>query len=1574
MFNKSAFEKGIRESIGEFEVQQTAWECYQYTIVNGRDPSYQSIGFFIGNRGMEGIRITFYNTFLKRMQSFDHIYHWSDAYEILYLGLTRPEALRYQDENGEILAVGRTLGRPRYEFTWQPSVEQLWDFGDQVMESAIQLVLCRYIKKVEYLEEEDQIRIEGRICPCGADMTLERLAEEMHKEFFDGQGEDHKEWAFCRTGSSRVGIICGNPGCYLGSDCILDLCGYLEYAANQEMLAPLLEERAKRREAYRKPCGEYQFTWQPEQGLKVVDESRYCLALQLARQGQIEVEKELTEENRVKISASGLICGFDGEDEVTTCRIASAAAGIKEGQEKDMEFTIPVTRSLQTRLSGGACDRCINRCVYFYAGYIKYLLDCGKENVIREDREWFRQNQKNAESKMQTEYQFILPDDLFLDQPEELFEAAELLQERNYVSLYRGMADDGEGNRSFRIETVQGIVNRTSDDLKMLKQEVLEEKIDRTQRMSCYLYDFSANFEPLKAYVVLAGYIDYLRRTGRYTDYQRKLASQRLTTARAFDSAAEEIPKLEKVLAIAENEKESGLYCVIQGERGVGKRRIVEQIARLLAQKGKINSSEYEIHTFDDMASILSYRAMYDLGCGAAEDQFVVYSDFEPRKLYVLTDLKEFLYNSAKAEDGDSSKVSHLIKLLGRYQPQTYIVVIGEEKYVERFLELSPKIRFLFENNVIPIVNLTPVKMYEAFVRKLSERLKSQLTEGFKNRFLDYIALNRRFLPLGNQELADYLADYANNQKELCLPPDVYRKQSAEEMLESVIGMENVKKKTCEFEAYAMFMKRAQMDGMHLPDSNMHMIFTGNPGTGKTMIARVIAQMLFDLGIVKENRLTEVEAKDLKSPYIGDSAGKTGGVISKAMGGVLFIDEAYSIGDDAHGKEVIATLIKAMEDYKDRFVVIFAGYAKEMQDFLNINPGIASRIGYTFDFEDYTAEELTQIFDRKMKKAGFIYGPEILDQVRDICAYFREKKNYGNGRFVDKLIQRVIIKHASAEVENAALRKIRPEDIPEIEELISTDVVEHKNYEEQLAAFIGMEPVKEKVRQFARFAEFQQMAKAAGASIPAGNMHMIFTGNPGTGKTAIARVMVELLYDIGVIKENKLVEAERKDLVAGYVGQTGAKTAEVIERALGGVLFIDEAYTLTPTSENDFGGEAIATLLKAMEDHKNDLIVIFAGYQEEMRQFVNTNPGIASRIGNVFDFPDYTPSELAEMYRTQMEKAGFAVTGQALEKVEIVMEYFSGKKNFGNGRFVGKMVQETFLIHSGHVRPDQANLTVIDGEDIPEITDLTNTGKKMEKSTELDRIVGLSGVKEKMKELEALVNFGILAKEHGLNVPSANMHMIFTGNPGTGKTTIARIIAGKLYDIGIIKEKKLVEAERKDLIAGYVGQTALKVGEVVEKAMGGILFIDEAYTLTPKTESDFGGEAIAALIKAMEDHKEDLIVIFAGYKEEMEEFVDANPGIASRIGFTFHFEDYTAEELCKIFVKKMEANGFTVTEKAEEKVKTLMQESRHRKNFGNGRFVDRAVQQTITIHAQNYTLESIAVIDERDIPDGVKEG
>ena len=258
-------------------------------------------------------------------------------------------------------------------------------------------------------------------------------------------------------------------------------------------------------------------------------------------------------------------------------------------------------------------------------------------------------------------------------------------------------------------------------------------------------------------------------------------------------------------------------------------------------------------------------------------------------------------------------------------------------------------------------------------------------------------------------------------------------------------------------------------------------------------------------------------------------------------------------------------------------------------------------------------------------------------------------------------------------------------------------------------------------------------------------------------------------------------------------------------------------------------------------------------------------------------------------------------------------------------------------------------------------------------ATALNKLVGLKEIKEQMHRVYNFMDFFKQAKRHGIQFPATNLHMLFKGNPGTGKTTVARIVAKMLYDCGVCQENKLVEVHCPDLIAEYLGQTATKTKKVIEKALGGVLFIDEAYALTQSEThgaNDYGMESLAVITKMMEDSRDKVIMIFAGYSNEMEQFINTNPGLKSRIGYVFDFNDYTVEELTGIFDKKMEETGFSVDSDARNKVITIIDNEIGQENFGNGRFIDKVVQEVIMEHAQHWdkTEETMKHITLQDIP------
>jgi AAA ATPase central domain protein len=742
----------------------------------------------------------------------------------------------------------------------------------------------------------------------------------------------------------------------------------------------------------------------------------------------------------------------------------------------------------------------------------------------------------------------------------------------------------------------------------------------------------------------------------------------------------------------------------------------------------------------------------------------------------------------------------------------------------------------------------------------------------------------------------------------------------------------------------------------------------------------MIAKILFDLGYIKENKVIETSRQDFVAEYAGQTAPKTTATVEKAMGGVLFIDEAYSLklGQiDSYGDEAISTLIKLMEDYKNDLVVIFAGYSKEMQEFIHANSGIKSRIGYTFEFADYSVDELYKIFELKMNAINFTIDEKGKQYVMNLLSAGKKKKDFGNGRFVDNALQKILIKHSSIEkLSDKNVTKLTKDSIPTLDEVMaySSGVREPEKIEELFDDIIGMNALKEQIIGLGKYIKFKkEVNKTDGKNLPDMNLHMMFLGNPGTGKTTIARKVTKMLYDLDCIRINKLVEVSRQDLIGEYSGETAPKVEKVIESAMGGVLFVDEAYSLKLSNNDQLGSEAIATLIKCMEDNKDELVVIFAGYTKEMQEFIHENSGIKSRIGYTIEFADYSEDELYEILKLKVNKIGFEIDKKIIPNIMEILKFGKHKRDFGNGRFVDNLLTSMLKKHSMNYKKE--NIFIIGEQDIPSIDELmgeTSGERNPEKIEELfDDIFGMDKIKEQVIQLGKYIKFQEeLSKITAKRLPDMRLHMLFTGDAGTGKTTMARKITQMLYNLGIIRINKLIEVDRKDLVAEYIGQTAPKTQRVIEGALGGVLFIDEAYSLSPKDSlNDLGKEAIATLIKAMEDNRDDLVVIFAGYTKEMKDFVNSNSGIASRIGYTFEFENYKDEELYKIFEIKCKEYDLIIKLDVKEKIMEVFKYFSSVENFGNGRFVDKILQEILVKHSMNKNLmKNINTLMVDDIP------
>jgi len=528
----------------------------------------------------------------------------------------------------------------------------------------------------------------------------------------------------------------------------------------------------------------------------------------------------------------------------------------------------------------------------------------------------------------------------------------------------------------------------------------------------------------------------------------------------------------------------------------------------------------------------------------------------------------------------------------------------------------------------------------------------------------------------------------------------------------------------------------------------------------------------------------------------------------------------------------------------------------------------------------------------------------------------------------------------------------------------------------QLNELIGLQEVKKEIKDHISYLNFIKIRKEKGfEDSEKMSLHSVFTGNPGTGKTTVVNLLGKIYNKMGLLSKGHVKEVDRSDLVGEYIGQTAPKVKKLIDEARGGILFIDEAYALSRDDDKDFGQEVIEILIKEMSDGKGDIAIMCAGYPKEMKNFLESNPGMKSRFNYYFHFEDYNPEELEEIAQYACTKRSVKLTEEAkIEIKKMLVEAFRNRNHtFGNARFAYSLIDEAKMNLGLRLmtNPDVVNLSeeVLQTIELADIETISNGKQKKkldfevdehhlkESLNELNSLVGLINIKDEINELVKLVRYYRETGKYTLN--KFSLHTVFTGNPGTGKTTVARIIGGIYKSLGLLEKGHVVETDREGLIAGYVGQTALKTKAKIDEAMGGVLFIDEAYALSDGSNNDFGKEAIEIILKNMEDQRGKFAVIVAGYPDNMSNFLLSNPGLKSRFDRVLNFVDYTSAELYEIALGLFAKENIKPDAPAEEHLKKYFDTlfSKKDKYFGNARTIRNIAGEAIK--NQNLRMASI---------------
>lgn len=734
----------------------------------------------------------------------------------------------------------------------------------------------------------------------------------------------------------------------------------------------------------------------------------------------------------------------------------------------------------------------------------------------------------------------------------------------------------------------------------------------------------------------------------------------------------------------------------------------------------------------------------------------------------------------------------------------------------------------------------------------------------------------------------------------------------------------------------------------HCPDAAKlpHVMLKGEPGVGKSEIARLVGQIFKREGLLRIGHTVEARASDIIADHVGGTAQQVSRLLQQAEGGVLFIDEAYALyatkQEVSFKFEAIDALVQALTDPTRHFLLILAGYpntspeAKDgVEALYEMNKGLRSRIKLEVEIQPYSAALLAEIAVQQLKQHSCRLGETVhafgLRKLWEQKLRTRHRRDWSNAREVVTYMRSVIANCRMRDSDTVEDVDFPAEDRPLL-------LGKERTYDDILAEiakqYPGLGEIAQQIAERAIRRERSARNRAAkqGKPYQEGRIagHLILCGRPGTGKTTLGKELARLFGSC------KLMSGADAVYCADARSVTAQQLKEMIRtaREMHTVLILDEAYGLSE--------ENAALLLSPMSEY-HDLLVIFNVYPHELEAFQHKNIGLASRC-DVYHIADYPPEALGEIFRRFAQRDGFDIAQAAMEELMVLFRHWYAIREanplYGNARDVEKL----FAQMCDACDPDgpyvltQAHIPAAERE----IIRINRRSSKLEHVlAALNAYVGLEAIRT---EITTLHKAQRIDQFHHIAAQSARVqHYQFVGPPGSGKTTAAKLLANALYAMNEIKTPHLLSISARDLIAGYVGQTASKTRETLEKGRNGVIFIDEAYMLASSgfgsANDSFRDEANAQLLLFLEEELGKTVVIFAGYEQEMRRFIASNPGYDSRIGRKIVFRPYTPEECLEILRRSLAQTPYQLhmTPQAEAAALETIAALACRDDFANAR-------------------------------------
>ncbi|SMR53285.1 unnamed protein product [Zymoseptoria tritici ST99CH_3D1] len=781
--------------------------------------------------------------------------------------------------------------------------------------------------------------------------------------------------------------------------------------------------------------------------------------------------------------------------------------------------------------------------------------------------------------------------------------------------------------------------------------------------------------------------------------------------------------------------------------------------------------------------------------------------------------------------------------------------------------------------------------------------------------------------------------------------------------LMAMIGLEAVKEQFLEIKAQMDLLVRQNLS---VEKQRFGAVLMGNPGTGKTTVARIFGEFLCSIGALPGAVFVESTGAKLASAGVAGCKKQVEDLLDQG-GGTFFIDEAYQLasGSNPGGGAVLDYLLPEVENLTGKVVFILAGYNKQMEKFFQHNPGLPSRFPRRMQFADYEDHELLAIMNYNINKR-YNGRMELEDGSGGLFARIvarrigrgRGKEGFGNAREVENVVSRIAARQAKRiqkQRRKMKGKKPKPNDLLFTQtDLIGpepTNVLLKNESWKKLQQLTGLRSVKESIQSLLSSIKLNYERELAEEPLVEYSLNKVFLGSPGTGKTTVAKLYGQILADLGMLSSGEIILKKPSDFIGAVIGASEANAKGILDAAVGKVLVIDEAYGLYGMFQGSicpFRTAVIDTIVAEVQSVPgDDRCVLLLGYKQQMEEMMqHVNPGLTRRfpIDSGFVFQDFDDEDMKAILEMKLKIQAFKITDRAREVALSMLQLARNRPNFGNAGEVDILLNEAKLRQQKRIsRDDTVAKGIFEAEDFDPDFERgdranTNVAALFKDSVACEDIV---------KQLQGYQNVVARLRENNMDPrEEIPFTFLFRGPPGTGKTTTARKMGKVYYDMGFLSKADVVTCSASDLVGEYVGHSGPKTRKLLESALGKVLFIDEAYRLGA---GRFAQEALDELVDGITNERffRKLIIVLAGYDDNIDHLLRMNPGLSSRFPESIAFRSFPPEECLNLLINNLRKKRLldiaaitSMPSSVENEILQRFQTLASLQNFGNARDVE----------------------------------